>query len=188
MTHEPIGLSGRYLRTLFDAGVTSGFTDGQLLERFATQRDEAADPAFTALVERHGPMVLRACRGILRDDHEAMDAELWHVVASRSFAILRPPSPAVTEGFTERGTQLIISKLNRSKGENSGHFWDVVHSLHPVIANRGIRGSASGAMPEPFRFSAASLWPVRVVLTAAVRSKAAGPYPVPPRDRKHTGR
>ena len=30
--------------------------------------------AFAILVERHGPMVLRTCRGILRDDHEAMDA------------------------------------------------------------------------------------------------------------------
>ena len=49
-------------------------TDGQLLERFATQTGEAAELAFASLVERHGPMVLRACKGILRDDHEAMDA------------------------------------------------------------------------------------------------------------------
>ena len=74
VTHEPIGLSGRYLQTLFDAGVTSGLTNAQLLERFATGRGEAAELAFAALVERHGPMVLRACRGILRDNHEAMDA------------------------------------------------------------------------------------------------------------------
>jgi hypothetical protein len=74
VTRERIGVSGRYLRTLFDAGVTSGLTDGQLLERFATHHCEAAELAFAALVERHGPMVLRACRGILLDDHEAMDA------------------------------------------------------------------------------------------------------------------
>jgi RNA polymerase sigma factor (sigma-70 family) len=74
MTHEPVGVSGRYLQTLFDAGVTSGLTDGQLLERFATHDGEAAELAFAALVERHGPMVLRACRAIVRDDHEAMDA------------------------------------------------------------------------------------------------------------------
>jgi RNA polymerase sigma factor (sigma-70 family) len=49
-------------------------TDGQLLERFATHDGEAAELAFEAIVERHGPMVHRACRGILRDDHEAMDA------------------------------------------------------------------------------------------------------------------
>jgi RNA polymerase sigma factor (sigma-70 family) len=44
------------------------------LERFATRAGEAAELAFAVLVERHGPMVLRACRGILRDDHEAHDA------------------------------------------------------------------------------------------------------------------
>jgi RNA polymerase sigma factor (sigma-70 family) len=74
VTHEPIGVSGRYLRTLFDEGVNTGLTDGQLLERCSTHAGETAELAFTSLVERHGPMVLRACRGILRDDHEAMDA------------------------------------------------------------------------------------------------------------------
>jgi RNA polymerase sigma factor (sigma-70 family) len=74
LTHEPIGVSGRYLRTLFGEGVNAGLTDGQLLERFSTHTGEAAELAFRSLVERHGPMVLRACRGILRDDHEAMDA------------------------------------------------------------------------------------------------------------------
>ncbi|APW61336.1 efflux RND transporter periplasmic adaptor subunit [Paludisphaera borealis] len=68
------GLYRGQVRTLFDAGTVTGLTDGQLLERFATRRGEASELAFTALVERHGPMVLRACRGVLRDDHEAMDA------------------------------------------------------------------------------------------------------------------
>ena len=35
---------------------------------------EAAEMAFSALVERHGPMVLRVCRSILRDEHDAQDA------------------------------------------------------------------------------------------------------------------
>ncbi len=74
MARDPSGVSRRYFRTLFDAGVTTGLTDGQLLERFATRRGEAAELAFATLVERHGPMVLRACRGIIREDHEAMDA------------------------------------------------------------------------------------------------------------------
>jgi RNA polymerase sigma-70 factor (ECF subfamily) len=61
-------------RTLFDLGVTAGLTDGQLLERFACRRGEAAELAFAALVERHGPMVLRTCQSFLRDDHDAQDA------------------------------------------------------------------------------------------------------------------
>ena len=68
------GVFRGHLRTLFEVGTSTGLTDGQLLERFATRRDEGSELAFAALVERHGPMVLRACRGILRDDHEAMDA------------------------------------------------------------------------------------------------------------------
>src|SRR5271166_2848084 len=66
--------SSKYLSTLFDVGVCSGLTDSQLLERFATHRGEAAELAFAALIDRHGPMVFRVCRSILRDDHEAMDA------------------------------------------------------------------------------------------------------------------
>ena len=49
-------------------------TDEQLLERFVLQRDEGAEFAFGALVERHGPMVLSVCRNALRDRHDAEDA------------------------------------------------------------------------------------------------------------------
>ena len=57
-------VSRRSLQTLFSAGTLCGLTDGQLLERFLRGRGDAeAEAAFTALVERHGPMVLRVCRG-----------------------------------------------------------------------------------------------------------------------------
>ncbi len=68
------GLSQGQVHALYRAGTVAGLTDGQLLERFATRRDEGAELAFSALVERHGPMVLRACHGILHDHHHAMDA------------------------------------------------------------------------------------------------------------------
>ncbi|WP_422931861.1 RNA polymerase sigma factor [Singulisphaera sp. PoT] len=64
----------REIRTLFDVGSLGNLTDGQLLERFASGTPEAAKEAFTALVERHGPMVLRVCLGILSDPHDADDA------------------------------------------------------------------------------------------------------------------
>lgn len=62
------------VQTLFRAGAIGGLGDGQLLAMFASRPGEAAEAAFAALVERHGPMVLRACRGILRDEHAAQDA------------------------------------------------------------------------------------------------------------------
>jgi len=45
--------------------------DRELLERFASARDEAA---FTVLIERHGPMVLGVCRRALPNFHDAEDA------------------------------------------------------------------------------------------------------------------
>ena len=74
MARRSDGLVLRQLRTLFNLGVIGELTDGQLLERFATDGGEAAELAFAALVERHGPMVLRVCRGVLRDPHDAEDA------------------------------------------------------------------------------------------------------------------
>ena len=47
------------LRTLFRVGVVGGLSDGQLLDRFATGHREDAEAAFRALMDRHGPMVLR---------------------------------------------------------------------------------------------------------------------------------
>lgn len=45
--------------------------DRQLLERFLRTGDEAA---FTTLVARHGPLVLRVCRNVLHEEHAAEDA------------------------------------------------------------------------------------------------------------------
>lgn len=68
------GASRLNLAALLEEGTLSGVTDGQLLERFATGQGETSQRAFAALVDRHGPMVLRACRSVLGDDHDAMDA------------------------------------------------------------------------------------------------------------------
>ncbi len=74
---EP-GAAASNLSSTFDAlwrtGVVGGLTDGELLDRFLTGRHGVDEDAFTALVERHGPMVLRICRQILGDTDEAQDA------------------------------------------------------------------------------------------------------------------
>jgi RNA polymerase sigma factor (sigma-70 family) len=60
----------RHLRHLAAEARDSYLSDQQLLERFVTDREAAA---FEALVERHGPLVLRVCRRVLADPHAAED-------------------------------------------------------------------------------------------------------------------
>ena len=85
------------LQTLFGAGTLCGLTDGQLLERFLRGRGDAeAEAAFTAMVERHGPMVLKVCEAILGDRHDAEDAcqATFLVLARRAGTIRRGDSVA----------------------------------------------------------------------------------------------
>jgi RNA polymerase sigma factor (sigma-70 family) len=58
-----------YLHRL--AGPAEAGSDGQVLARFVTQRDESA---FATLLERHGLLVWNVCRRILGDPHAAEDA------------------------------------------------------------------------------------------------------------------
>ena len=71
---EGRGALGGQLQSLLGVGSFAGWTDWQLLERFASGRDELGERAFAALVERHGASVLRVCRCVLRDPHDAEDA------------------------------------------------------------------------------------------------------------------
>jgi len=64
----------RDLRTIFEAGAGGGRPDGELLERFVERSGPDAEAAFAVLVARHGPMVQRVARSVLRDRHEADDA------------------------------------------------------------------------------------------------------------------
>jgi RNA polymerase sigma factor (sigma-70 family) len=61
--------------------------DRELVERFLTANDEAA---FTALVERHGPMVRGVCYRVLGNSHDADDAcQATFLVLARSGPSLR---------------------------------------------------------------------------------------------------
>ncbi len=64
----------RDIQTLFDAGTATGLSDRQLLERFSSRRDGSAEAAFEAIVQRHGPMVLRICHKVLGNHADADEA------------------------------------------------------------------------------------------------------------------
>jgi RNA polymerase sigma factor (sigma-70 family) len=61
----------QHIRQLIGVRQGSDVTDRQLLERFAAQQDESA---FSALLQRHGPMVLGVCQRVLGHVHDAEDA------------------------------------------------------------------------------------------------------------------
>jgi RNA polymerase sigma factor (sigma-70 family) len=69
MANGQLDVVVRHIRQLV-GGRGEGLQDGQLLQRFAAGEESA----FTALVRRHGPMVLGVCRRILGNVHEAEDA------------------------------------------------------------------------------------------------------------------
>jgi RNA polymerase sigma factor (sigma-70 family) len=71
MAHAQLTGVLRHLRRLIGPRNAGAQTDGQLLQRFVADRDDAA---FTELVARHGPMVLGVCRRVLGNAHEADDA------------------------------------------------------------------------------------------------------------------
>jgi RNA polymerase sigma factor (sigma-70 family) len=63
---------GHLYRTIGSSAL-AGLPDTELLRHF-TAGGAAGEAAFAALLNRHGPSVLRVCRSVLRNTHDAEDA------------------------------------------------------------------------------------------------------------------
>jgi len=80
----------RDLTTLFQLGTAAGLTDRELIGRFSRSSADEAEASFEALVTRHGPMVLRVCRNVLNDPHDAEDAfQATFLVLVKQFRTIR---------------------------------------------------------------------------------------------------
>ena len=80
----------RWLDALDREGSLAQMGDRPLLERFLAGPGAASEAAFEVLVRRHGPMVLSACRGVLRDGHDADDAfQATFLVLARRASTIR---------------------------------------------------------------------------------------------------
>jgi RNA polymerase sigma factor (sigma-70 family) len=88
MSSAQIGIVLRHLHRLAGVRQDLDSSDEELLERFATRRDEAA---FAALLRRHGAMVLGVCQSVLHNLHDAEDAfqAVFLVLARKTGSIHR---------------------------------------------------------------------------------------------------
>ena len=97
MTQPSYRASLRHVRQLFNLGTMAGLTDAELLERFTSSNAEAAELAFAALIERHGPMVLRVCQSVLRERQDAEDAfQATFLILVRKAASIRKQNSVVS--------------------------------------------------------------------------------------------
>jgi RNA polymerase sigma factor (sigma-70 family) len=100
----------QYVRRL----ATTAASDEQLLADFVSGR---SDEAFSALLGRHGPMVLNVCRRILHDAHAAEDVfqATFLVLADRAEAIRRPASLA---GFLHGVAYRLAGRARRRNAQS----------------------------------------------------------------------
>jgi RNA polymerase sigma factor (sigma-70 family) len=103
------GTTLRHLSELFGGGTAVGLSDAQLLARYAGSRDE---PAFAALVARHGPMVLATCRAVLHREHDIEDAfQAAFLVLARKAGSIR--AGAALGGWLHRVAYRIAVQASR---------------------------------------------------------------------------
>jgi RNA polymerase sigma factor (sigma-70 family) len=93
MSDTPLAAVIRNLRSLAVVERFRDRTDGELLKSFAVAHDQ---DAFTALVRRHGPLVLAVCRRALRQAQDAEDTfqATFLLLARKAGSIRKPASLA----------------------------------------------------------------------------------------------
>jgi RNA polymerase sigma factor (sigma-70 family) len=129
-----------HLQILFNEGAVGALTDGELLERFITRREEAAEAAFATLVQRHAPMVLATCRQLLGDVHDAQDA------SQAAFLVLARKARSIRRGQAIGGwlhavavriaSKARVAAARRRAHERRGAAMSVHHADEPDRSDR----------------------------------------------------
>ncbi len=193
MAKGQVSAASRDVQTLFSAGTIGTLTDGQLLERFTTRRGDIAELAFAALIERHGPMVLRVCRAILHDHHDAQDAlqatflvlvrrasSLWvqeslgpwlHQVAYRTASCARSAATRRKrhEGHTAR--MLLVPVSGEADRDD---FGSVLHEELKPVAGGTLTAAVVVCLLEGLTHEQAALrlgWPVGTLQSRLARGR-----------------
>jgi RNA polymerase sigma factor (sigma-70 family) len=142
MATAQLGTLLRHIHKLAAGPRSAHETDRQLLDHFAAQRDESA---FTALVARHGPMVLRVCRRVLGHEQDAEDAfqATFLVLAKNSTSIRRREAlPGWLHGVAYR----IAMKAKRSAARRRNH--EARSQRNPVPSRNWVSDPADPSWKE----------------------------------------
>ena len=122
----------------------AGLTDGQLLGRYVSRRD---DPTFEALVRRHGPMVLAVCRRVLRHAQDAEDAfqATFLILARKAASVSKRESVgAWLHGVAYRAAlQARTSVLRRKVKEQQ-----IEDMPHPIVMPQEDRNELLGLLDQ----------------------------------------
>ena len=108
MSRDSASQGLQQIRTLYALGAVGGLTDARLVERFLGRDGPDREDAFAALVQRHGPMVLRVCRRMLGGSADADDAfqAVFLVLARKAKSVrrvdgLKPWLYGVADGYIQ---------------------------------------------------------------------------------------
>jgi RNA polymerase sigma factor (sigma-70 family) len=135
MNTAPLATALTRLRTEAVAHETERRSDGQLLSAYAAANDQAA---FTALVRRHGPMVLGVCRRILQQTHDAEDAfQAVFLVLARKAAVLRKEQ-ALT-GWLHGVSYRVAMRAKRDSARRRKHERQAAPRINPPAWEVGWR-------------------------------------------------
>jgi hypothetical protein len=123
MHHLQLKEFARCISVIASGRQTNNLPDRQLLQRFATDRDQ---DAFTVLVKRHGQMVLRVCRRVLRQEQDAEDAfRAIFLVLSRNSSSIRK-------------TKVVASWLHGVAHRNALQLAHMSHQQFRLWPNRSV--------------------------------------------------
>jgi RNA polymerase sigma-70 factor (ECF subfamily) len=137
MADRPGGALLADVEALFAVGAAGGLADSVLLDRFAGRPEgPEGQGAFAALVDRHGPMVLRVCRGFLGDADDADDAfQAVFLILARSAGSIRKKASLASWlfGVARRvALRARASRARRERTERRGAAMGETHASRPA--------------------------------------------------------
>jgi DNA-directed RNA polymerase specialized sigma24 family protein len=140
MSESPARFVARHVHDLIDRQRLDALPDHALLGRFL----DGDEPAFAALVRRHGPLVLGTCRRVLRHTQDAEDAcQAVFLVLARKAATVRGGDSLA--GWLHRVALRAASRLRRLR--RTAESFER-HGLR-LVEDLGARFEATTGTPVP---------------------------------------